>query len=607
MTKASWYQGLIALLFIFLSAFKNAYALQTEPPVTFLKRIGDKLVRETPFKYAAKINAPNKLFNWLHYIDFKRALGTTKGVAFAYTELLSETDTVFTIEISHSGKCSIWLNGEEVFNHTSENGLDIKFEERSIGLSNEFHVKLKKGRNKLIIKNVADNKDWAVYLSPPSTKGAVLQKPIQYPGIGLRELPHLHQSVKDLTNWLVLGPFNEAETKDQLWVSEWTEEILFGSMYASALGTTTWTIPKIELFGTSINPTPWGTNYDWNYHNGGVAWAMQELALLTGKSAYKTYADRFCDFHINGRDFITYQFETLRNPNPFNGAFLYSPLLDYTLAPSLPFLNRMMKEADFAGRADYQQHLDRMIDYALHKQVRLPGVNIFTRITPEVYTTWVDDMFMGIPFLVMYSQYTGDGALKNRLLEDAVQQVWGFKTQVWNDEAKLFMHAKYFQRDVKLPHWSRANGWGIWAISEVLSALPKQHPQYKPLLRFYREHINSLIRYQNERGFWPNVLDRKDARDEVSGTAIFTMAIARGIRKGWLSSKEYRVYCEKGWNAITSQILEDGTVKNICYGTMCSEDVNYYMNRPFYDNDTHGLFAVIFAGIEMQQLIDQKK
>jgi hypothetical protein len=35
---------------------------------------------------------------------------------------------------------------------------------------------------------------------------------------------------------------------------------------------------------------------------------------------------------------------------------------------------------------------------------------------------------------------------------------------------------------------------------------------------------------------------------------------------------------------------------------MCSDDVNYYLNRPFYDNDTHGLFAVVFAGIEVSNM-----
>jgi hypothetical protein len=54
---------------------------------------------------------------------------------------------------------------------------------------------------------------------------------------------------------------------------------------------------------------------------------------------------------------------------------------------------------------------------------------------------------------------------------------------------------------------------------------------------------------------------------------------------------------------LEAQIDPDGTVHGICMGTMCTEDVNYYIKRPFYDNDTHGLFAVLFAGIEMQRLL----
>jgi rhamnogalacturonyl hydrolase YesR len=59
----------------------------------------------------------------------------------------------------------------------------------------------------------------------------------------------------------------------------------------------------------------------------------------------------------------------------------------------------------------------------------------------------------------------------------------------------------------------------------------------------------------------------------------------------------------QGWKGLETQIDPDGTVHGICMGTMCTEDVSYYINRPFYDNDTHGLFAVLFAGIEMERLL----
>jgi len=82
------------------------------------------------------------------------------------------------------------------------------------------------------------------------------------------------------------------------------------------------------------------------------------------------------------------------------------------------------------------------------------------------------------------------------------------------------------------------------------------------------------------------------------------MALARGLRKGWLSGEPYQAAAQKGWQALTTEIDADGTVHKICMGTMCSEDEEYYVKRPFYDNDTHGLFAVLFAGIEIHRLCE---
>jgi rhamnogalacturonyl hydrolase YesR len=81
------------------------------------------------------------------------------------------------------------------------------------------------------------------------------------------------------------------------------------------------------------------------------------------------------------------------------------------------------------------------------------------------------------------------------------------------------------------------------------------------------------------------------------------MAIARGIANGWLNEKKHKPYAVKGWEALKARIEFDGTVHNNYYGTMCSEDVNYYLNRPFYDNDTHGLFAALFAGIKINKML----
>jgi len=600
------YVTLLVLFFLFgsMRMMAQSNVAGIADPLEVVKRIGDKLVRDTPFKYRLTVPGNNPTFNGLHFVDFGRTFGTGRpSVAYAYTQLTSAYDTAMTVQIAHNDGCKIWVNGKQAYRLTGKNKLAIRFEERSVEMRDEFEIHLKKGENSLLVKSETYGDEWVVYLQPPGLKGAVVSGTLSYPGIGLKSVPLVDQKIAGLTNWLVIGPFAHASGEGLDIACGPEEGLVFGKMYEGDVAPVTWTIPKLEVLGDLIDPLPWGTNYTWNYHNGGVAWAMQHLAGVTGEDKYRQYAVRFCDFHLNGAPFVEYQVKTLRAVESANSGFLFSPLLDFTLAPALPFINRLLEEKSFIKREAYMKYIDRMLKYAREEQVRLPGSNIYTRLTPEKYTTWVDDMFMGIPFLVLAAQYAKTPEERKIFLDDAASQAVHFNGQVWNKEANLYMHAKYSEKEVKLPHWSRANGWGIWATTEVLKVLPKNHPDYKTILVHYRKHVDALVALQNKNGFWLQVLDRPDSREEVSGTAIFTMAIARGISNGWLNAKKYKPYVLKGWEALKTQIEPDGTVHNICYGTMCTDDVNYYLNRPFYDNDTHGLFAVLFAGIEVSQML----
>ncbi|WP_338877350.1 glycoside hydrolase family 88 protein (plasmid) [Spirosoma sp. SC4-14] len=580
----------------------------TDTPLDVIKRIGDKLIRDTPFSYRLVRATPSTTFDGLQAIDFGRTFTLCKpAVAYAYTRLTAPGNQTRTLQVEHNDGCKIWLNGQLVYEKKGNHAINIVHDERSIELPNVLKLTLHKGANDLLIKSETAGKDWRVYLQPPSTKGAVLTSEQAPLTIGLHGLDSVDSSVADLSNWLVIGPFaNPASgaTRTGLDKANGPETgIQFGTMYGGLEAPVTWTIPKVDVLGDVYNPLTWGTNYNWNYHNGGVAWAMQQLAEQTGEKKYDDFASRFCDFQLASIPFVRYQVKTLNAVNSANYQLVDTPLLDFTLAPALPFIYRLRKNQSFANRTDYESFIANMIKYARFEQIRLPGSGIYTRTTPEKYTTWADDMFMGIPFLVQAAQYTPDATTRKAILDDAASQVLGFTKQVWDPAANLYMHARYSNRDVKLPHWTRANGWAIWATSEVLVALPNDHPQYQSILNQYRKHVQSLVRYQTEAGFWPNVMDRPDGKIEVSGTAILTMAMARGITHGWIDAQQYKPIVVKGWNALKTQVDADGTVHNICMGTMCSEDVNYYLNRPYFDNDTHGLFAVLFAALEVNQML----
>ena len=603
--------GLTIILFMVFCITKSNAQKNTssiESPLEVIKLVGNKLIKETPFKYQLSLSTPNKVFNGLQVVDFGRTFELGKpAVAYATTIITAQESMDFNLQLEHNDACKIWLNNKLVYERDGERKINLVFEERGVRMSNECKLSLVKGKNTLLIKSITAGKEWKVFMQPPSTNGAILSKAMAYPNIGLAGMKYIDKSISNISNWLVIGPFDNIDGKGYSTEYAPEKEIRFGYMYQGKDELITWTIPKIDILGGMINAKKWGTSYNWNYHNGGTAWAMEKLSQVSGDNSYSKYAANYCNFHLDGIPFVNYQVNTLNLDSSANKEILGVPLLDFTLAPSLPLVYRLESTDSFEKRAAYKEFVDKMIKYALDGQLRMPGSNIYTRLSPEKYTTWVDDMFMGIPFLVQASLYTNDALLKKRLLDDAANQVLNFNTQVWDSTAHLYCHAKYSNKNAKLPHWSRANGWGIWATSEVLLNLPKNHPKYKAILQHYREHIAAIAKYQNVNGFWYNVIDREDSKEEVSGSAIFTMAIARGVTNGWLDEATYKNVVRKGWNAIKTKIDTDGTVHDICMGTMCSEDVNYYINRPYYDNDTHGLFAVLFAGLEVNNMFKKEE
>jgi rhamnogalacturonyl hydrolase YesR len=587
---------------------QEPFANLMKSPLKTVRRIGDKLVRDTSFEYRLEVKPVVHSLDRMHCVDFGRTFGLGQpAIAYAWTNLTSQEDQILTLDVEHNDGCAIWLNGVMVYKQSGDRDINLRFDERSIGMSHEVELHLKRGANSMLVKSETRGKQWGFFMQPPATNGAVLEVASNPPEISLNGVDHIEPEVAALSNWLVVGPFLNPEVDGQrsgIDVPHLPERgVTFGRMFSGIGGPVTWTIPKVEVLGGMIDPLPWGTNYSWNYHNGGVAWAMQELAALSGDLRYADYASRFCDFHLKGIPFVEHQVKTLNAVDSANHFIIDTPLLDFTLAPSLPFINRLRTEPDFSGRELYLKWVERMIRYAREEQVRLPGRGIFTRTTPVKYTTWVDDMFMGIPFLVQAALFSTDPAESAAFMNDAAHQVLEFNSQVWDEDAALYMHARYHGNPAKLPHWSRCNGWASWAMSEVLGHLLPTHPDFPVILAHFQRHCASLLEFQHEGGLWPNVLDRPDSALEVSGSAIFVMSMARGVIHGWLEDAVFRPAVIKGWKALEGRIENDGTVRDICMGTMCTEDVEYYVNRPFYENDTHGLFAVLFAGIEVERLL----
>ena len=574
-------------------------------PIETVKKVGDRVIANTPFEYQLTLPKKKEAFDFICLVDFARATPAGgSAVSFAYSNITAEKDTTISLQVSHQDALKVYVNNEEVYRKEATGAAVIIQQERDFVLQHSFKVRLLKGENPILLKShYKQGNQWLVYLQP---EGSLIEfSPVRGLSLGLRKQKGITPEVANLSQWLVLGPFAaQPSPLDAIYGPE--NGFKIGSLYAAKTGSISWTLPKIDVLADFYDSHPlWGTYYSYNYHAAGLAWAMSSLAAYTKEMKYDDHSRRYTDFILATKPFIQYQIEDLHAFRSAQHHLINTPLLDFTAAPALPFVQRLMLEPTKANIGAYKAFVGRTKTYVIKEQVRLPD-GTFTRSTPEKYTTWVDDMFMGIPFLTFCALEAKDPKEKAAFFDEAVRQVIGFNANVYDKKANLYHHATYSAKASNIPHWSRANGWGVFAASVLLESLPISHPKRAQVLVIYTKHIEAIAKLQDRKtGFWHQVIDSPTTYNETSATGIFTMAMAKGVNNGWLKHGKYETAIRKGWEALTTQIEPDGTVHGICVGTMSSETEKYYAERPVADNDSHGLIGLIWAGIELDKYISK--
>lgn len=331
---------------------------------------------------------------------------------------------------------------------------------------------------------------------------------------------------------------------------------------------------------------------EWHYANGATMLGLLALADATGQSRYVEHVRRFCDFTMEHLPLFAAQYERglLRTQNY---RLFRCGMLDDTTAPALPFLETAIRY----GATDAQQRLlASMADYAMNEQPRLAD-GTFVRPEPR-WTIWCDDLFMSAVFLARYARFTGEAVY----LEEAVRQAEAYDRYLRDPETGLVFHGwdDTHGRFVG-QRWGRANGWFAWALSEVLSEVPAEHPAYLRLLEIHRSHLEALLRYQEANGMWHQLLDRPDTYEESSATALFVLALARAVRMGWME-RDSADCALLGWQALARRIRPDGTVTGICRSMSIGSDAAVYAERPTLPNDPRGLGAIFTAAAEVAEL-----
>jgi len=333
----------------------------------------------------------------------------------------------------------------------------------------------------------------------------------------------------------------------------------------------------------------------WHYTNGVLNMAMINLSNFLGEEKYFDFAAAHIAFGMDNYKFFQKRFKNDRPHYHYPLGQLWTMReLDDCGAMGASMIDVYQK----VKRNVYKEYIENTAHHIAEVQERLDDGTL-VRSFPHAMTLWADDLYMSVPFLARMAIFSGN----NKYFDDAINQVLNFTEYLWNSDKELYYHCYYSDLERNgVAHWGRCNGWVMMAQVHLLNFLPADHPKREDLIKNLEQQILGIAKYQNGDGLWHQVLDKTDSYLESSCSAMFTYCIARAVNEGWIDQR-YGTIALRGWEGLKdNKITPDGQVKDICIGTGIEDNLVFYYNRPARLNETHGLGAVIDAGIEVIKL-----
>lgn len=221
---------------------------------------------------------------------------------------------------------------------------------------------------------------------------------------------------------------------------------------------------------------------------------------------------------------------------------------------------------------------------------------------------WCDALFMAPPVIAYYVELTGE--------KQYLEAMHKYYTETYNllfdQEEHLFARDLRYvwkgnAKDIKEANgnkvfWSRGNGWVLGGLALVLEHLPADYEHrafYEDLLKTMAGRLKEI---QHEDGLWRTSLLSPESYNhgEVSGSGLYTFAMAWGINNGILDQDEYQPVVEKAWKALRACQNEGGMVgwvQNIGDSPKPA-DADSWQN--------YGTGAFLLAGSEMLKLLETK-
>jgi unsaturated rhamnogalacturonyl hydrolase len=388
--------------------------------------------------------------------------------------------------------------------------------------------------------------------------------------------------------------------------------------------------PGQKMADTVVQHWPAGTTAP-NATDG--KWAYEEGVLLDGIAA---------EWHTtaNGDDFRYIKASVDKYVTPEGAITGYKPeghtLDDIEMGRATLLLYRVTQQDKYAKAA-------RFLEEQLAQQPRTASGGYWHK---QIYPNqmWLDGAYMAEPFRAAYAatfqrpQDFNDIAKQLLLMDQHMRdERTGLLRHGWDESRKMPWADK--QTGLSPEVWGRAMGWYVMALVDTLDWFPADHPQRPALVAALNRNVAGILKLQDSSGLWWQVMSRPPHHGltaqkqpdgsvrvgmlksedgnyfEASASCMFTYAIAKGVRLGYLPQTDGSA-ARKAWDAIQQHFItanNDGTltlhgvvkVGGLGGTPYRAGDFAYYIKEPVVDNDSKGVGAFMLAGSEMEQLADE--
>ncbi len=337
----------------------------------------------------------------------------------------------------------------------------------------------------------------------------------------------------------------------------------------------------------------------WDYVHGLVLHGFEELYKKNPDPRYPIYVKGYVDALVQNDGTIkSYELDKYNIDMVVSGRLLFNI---YETTKEEKYLKAM-----------------QLLRKQLSEQPRTPEGGFWHK---NIYPNqmWLDGLYMGEPFYAQYTVTFENG----KYLDDVAKQFEEIQLHATDLKTGLLYHG--WDSSKKMPwankdtgnspnFWSRALGWYVMALVDVLDYFPKEHPKHKELVGYLNNASASIAKFQDKSGLWYQVTDKGNKEGnylEASGSSMFAYAFAKGANKGYLPAK-FKKIANKAFDGLTTKLIKvdaDGgiTLTQACQvaglgGTPYRDgSYEYYVKEKKKENDPKATGPFILAALELNR------